>query len=118
MAVVSAGPYASLHLAPDRQPRQHPTAQFFYRPDALSAAQPTASKHGRQSRGLCNWQTGLIFIAKLQTYRVRRPTNNCHQTASECTKSRIQFQKFSRGDTPGPRRLGALPPDPRPGLGQ
>ena len=29
MAVASAGPYASLHLAPDRQPRQHPTAQFF-----------------------------------------------------------------------------------------
>jgi len=27
--VSSAGPYASLHLAPDRQPRQHPTAQFF-----------------------------------------------------------------------------------------
>ena len=24
MAVASAGPYASLHLAPDRQPRQHP----------------------------------------------------------------------------------------------
>ena len=29
MAVASAGPYASLHLAPDRQPHQHPTAQFF-----------------------------------------------------------------------------------------
>ena len=28
------------------EPRQHPTTQFFYdRPDALSAAQPTASKH-------------------------------------------------------------------------
>ena len=24
MAVASAGPYASLHLAPDRQPHQHP----------------------------------------------------------------------------------------------
>jgi len=27
------------------QPCQHPTTQFFYRPDALPAAQPTASKH-------------------------------------------------------------------------
>ena len=45
MAVASAGPYASLHLAPDRQPCQHPAAQVFYRPDALPAAQPTASKH-------------------------------------------------------------------------
>ena len=34
MAVASAGPYASLHLAPDGLPRQHPTTQFFYRPDA------------------------------------------------------------------------------------
>jgi len=25
----SAGPYASLHLAPDRKPRQHPTTQVF-----------------------------------------------------------------------------------------
>jgi len=31
-----------------RQPRQHPTTQFFYRPDALPADQPTASKHWRQ----------------------------------------------------------------------
>ena len=29
MAVASAGPYASLHLAPDRQQFQHPTTQFF-----------------------------------------------------------------------------------------
>ena len=29
MAVASAGPYASLHLAPDRQPCQHPTTLFF-----------------------------------------------------------------------------------------
>ena len=29
MAVASAGPYASLHLAPDRQPHQHPTTPFF-----------------------------------------------------------------------------------------
>jgi len=29
VAVASAGPYANLHLAPDREPRQHPTTQFF-----------------------------------------------------------------------------------------
>jgi len=29
VAVASAGPYASLHLAPDRQLRQHPTTQIF-----------------------------------------------------------------------------------------
>jgi len=29
VAVASAGPYASLHLAPDKQPHQHPTTLFF-----------------------------------------------------------------------------------------
>jgi len=29
VAVASTGAYASLHLAPDRQPHQHPTAQFL-----------------------------------------------------------------------------------------
>jgi len=29
VAVASAGPYASLHLAPDRLPRQHPTTHFL-----------------------------------------------------------------------------------------
>ena len=30
MAVASAGPYASLHLAPDRQPRQHPESNLDF----------------------------------------------------------------------------------------
>ena len=47
VTVASAGPYASLHLTPDRQPCQHPPLRF-YRPDALPAAQPTASRHWRQ----------------------------------------------------------------------
>jgi len=29
VAVASAGPYASLHLAPNRQPHQDPTTLFF-----------------------------------------------------------------------------------------
>jgi len=29
VAVAPAGPYASLHLAPDRQPHQHSTTLFF-----------------------------------------------------------------------------------------
>ena len=48
VAVASAGPYAtaSLHLAPaDNHTITPPLC--FYRPDALPAAQPTASKHWR-----------------------------------------------------------------------
>ena len=39
--------YASLHLAPDRITTPAPHHSVFYRPDALPAAQPTASKHWR-----------------------------------------------------------------------
>ena len=35
-------------------------------------------------------------------YWIRRLINNCRQTASKCTKSHIEFQKFSGGDTPDP----------------
>jgi len=45
--VASAGPYASLHCS--RQiTTPAPHHSVFYRPDALPAAQPTASKHWRQ----------------------------------------------------------------------
>ena len=37
--------YARLHLAPDRITTPAPHHSVFYRPDALPAAQPTASKH-------------------------------------------------------------------------
>ena len=49
LAVASAGPYASLHLARSRQiTMPTPHHSVFYRPDALPAAQPTVSKHWRQ----------------------------------------------------------------------
>ena len=42
VAVASAGPYASLHLAPHRQPHQHPTTQFFLQA-ACPSCHPTNS---------------------------------------------------------------------------
>ena len=44
--------------------RQHPTTQLFYRPDALPAAQPTASKHWR------NKTTRTIELYETSHYRV------------------------------------------------
>ena len=47
MAAASAGPYTiNLHLAPDREPRQHLITQFFYRPGALPDAQQCQSTEG------------------------------------------------------------------------
>ena len=48
--MTSAGLYASLELP---QTDNHASTQFFYRPDALPAAQPTVSKHWRHINELC-----------------------------------------------------------------
>ena len=77
VAVASAGPYASLHLAPDRQPRQHLTTQFFYRPDALPAAQPTVSKHWRQQQFFVSYIHSGIKTTTT-TIWLHRPINTIH----------------------------------------
>jgi len=58
MSVASGWPYANnLHLAPDRSDNHTNTLSLnFYRPHALSDAQPTVSKHWRHSV----WTTILI----------------------------------------------------------
>ena len=50
MAVASAGPYASLHLAADRYPRQHPTTQFFSQAGCPSC-HPTNSVKALKAKG-------------------------------------------------------------------
>ena len=52
--MASAGPYASLHLAPDRSPRQYPTIQFFTgRMPFLPPKQQRQSTEGRQDGNKC-----------------------------------------------------------------
>jgi len=46
--------------------RQHPTTQVFYRPDALPAAQPTASKHWRQQ----NWRQSHRYKVTQKKFRL------------------------------------------------
>ena len=54
MAVASAGPYASLHLAPDRQQRQHLAAQIFTgRMPFLPPNQQRQSTEGKSTEGKC-----------------------------------------------------------------
>ena len=61
--------YASLHLAPDRQPHQHPTTlMFFYRPDALPAAQPTVSKHWRQVDLYSGHKTAVVVVLHMSMF--------------------------------------------------
>jgi len=59
MAVASAGPYASLHLAPDRQPHQHPTTLFFTL--FLTPNQQRQSTEGTSTR---------LYILKLSKVQV------------------------------------------------
>ena len=58
VAVASAGPYASLHHAPDRQPRQHPTTRFLQA--GCPSCRPTNSV--KALKALCGFHTLLYYI--------------------------------------------------------
>ena len=94
VAVVSAGPYASLHLAPDRQPHQHPTTQFFYRSDALPAAQPTVSKHEYKSFKI--WHLAQSKLHPNQNSSTIEQLLNCDYDASTPVKITVT-QRFLSG---------------------
>jgi len=62
VAVASAGPYASLHLAPDRQPRQYPTTPFFLQAGCPSC-RPTNSIKALKVCEKCGIEQNMQQIA-------------------------------------------------------
>ena len=87
VAVASAGPYASLHLAPDRQPRQHPTTQFFAgRMPFLLPNQQRQSTEGHRENGIkyaiCTvqeqHQSHLAAVQSVALCRVTKWTRQFH----------------------------------------
>ena len=72
MAVASAGPYASLHLAADKQPHQHPTTLFFtgqmpFLPPNQMRQGTDASRHNLRKQPMESWtHTCLCQQALLQ----------------------------------------------------
>ena len=71
MAVASAGPYASLHLAPDRQPRQHPSSQFFT--GRMPFLPPNQQHQSTEGTTLTDWKYIHTFNGPLSgTTRVSR----------------------------------------------
>ena len=84
---VSAGPYSSLHFAPDRitMPASH--SSVFYRPDALHATQPTASKHWRQ----CNVTVAIIYLYfKFYSFRHCKKLPAASLSLAECKQVLVQ----------------------------
>ena len=63
MAVASAGPHASLHLAPDREPCHHPNHSVFYRPDALLP--PSQQRQSVEGRALVFRPITFLIFAVL-----------------------------------------------------
>jgi len=63
VAVASAGPYASLHLTPDRQPHQHPTSQFFTgRMPFLPPNQQCQSTEGKTTANTYHQITSMVLF--------------------------------------------------------
>ena len=61
MAVASVGPYASLHLAPDRLPRQHPTTQFFT--GRMPFLPPNQQRQSSEGHPACRKLSGVSLAA-------------------------------------------------------
>jgi len=71
-----------------RQPRQHLTTQFFYRPDAFPAAKPTASKAAKALK---------TYITKYKYYKEktnRFTIENCSKYLKIFTQFLCSFQFF------------------------
>ena len=81
MAVASAGPYASLHLAPDRQPRQHPTTRFL---QAISAS-TTVTKQQFQS---ASKRKSFFSSPKTSVSHKHAKVSNAHLQISSMAQSR------------------------------
>ena len=76
MAVESAGPYASLRLAPDRQPCQHPTTQFLQA--GCPSCRPTNSVKALKAILL------LITSLRLGICALNRRANLCRYDGPRC----------------------------------
>ena len=90
MAVASAGPYASLHLAPDRQPHQHPSSRPpVFLQAGCPSCRPTNSVRALKARLLC------ADIEKI----LRSISDKVRQYQEE-DRQRDPDQKPKRGDSP------------------
>ena len=91
VAVASAGPYASLHLARTDNYASTRPLKFFYRPDALPAAQPTASKHWRHIRlsGNSIRQTVHTHCASVLSLVHSTPKTEWTRVLNTCISTRV-----------------------------
>jgi len=104
VAVASAGPYASLHLAPDRQPHQHPTTQFFTgRMPFLSPIQQHQSTEGKVCISVC-W---CLCAGALQGYLYAIGGNNGVASLDTCERYDPHLNKWTLIEPMKKRRAGA-----------
>ena len=86
VAVASAGPYASLHLAPDRQPCQHPTSQFLQA--GCPSCRPTNSVKAlkaQQSSPIIYKKVLLGPCRNTDNKKARQKLHTTHTTATATT---------------------------------
>ena len=89
MAVASAGPYASLHLAPDRQPCQHPTTLFLQA--GCPSCHPTNSVKALKAK-THSQRSKIYTVVKIAQGNCR--TSHCRN----CEKSTCSTDCLNRGN--------------------
>jgi len=62
VAVAAAGPYARLHLAPDRLPHQHPTTLFFT--GQMPFLPPNQQRQSTEGKVVDNNYGKIVYVQK------------------------------------------------------
>ena len=116
MAVTSAGPYASLHLAQDRQPRQHSATRFLKagcpscRPtnSVKALISPACRANGSKPTTYCcsgrMGQTDRRMYRQMDIVQFHRPCSayNAGSAKNGHTHTHNRLMAFVRGHLSGP----------------
>jgi len=90
VVVASAGPYASLHIVPYRQPRQHLTTQFFT--GRMPFLPPNQQRQSTEGRYLTTLSQQMLTAVK----HVAAGTS-CMQHTQIAGKQTLNFTSFYNG---------------------
>jgi len=97
VAVVSAGPYANVHLVPDRQPCQQPTTQFL---QALGpSCRPTNSVKALKANIVCLHSLPSKYNIHTHTYPFNGPLSGTTRVSQyQKGKTNLDFTEARDGE--------------------
>jgi len=96
VAVASTGAYASLHLAPDRQPHQYPTAQFL---SPKQQCQSTEGINANNPNAKCENRNDKLEVDSKPESECLHPETHLSTRARACMHARTHARTHTHTHT-------------------